>query len=122
MRRKIALVLAAVVAAVSLVGCSDNKEPLNNSSESQHSGNNNSSTSQESGTNSTAEGNYPKCLTIENNVVVKCDKEATEVVVPDGVTKISSSSFYDCKNISVTYKGKTYDYSHIEELYEAANG
>ena len=66
MRRKIALVLAAVVAAVSLVGCSDNKEPLNNSSESQHSGNNNSSTSQESGTNSTAEENYPKCLTIEN--------------------------------------------------------
>lgn len=99
MRRKIALVLAAVVAAVSLVGCSDNKEPLNNSSESQHSGNNNSSTSQESGTNSTAEENYPKCLTIENNVVVKCDKEATEVVVPDGVTEIGEGAFSDCTNL-----------------------
>lgn len=81
MKRKIAFVLAAV----SLVGCSGNKESLNNnSSESQFSANNNSSTSQWSSTNSMGEGNSPKWLTIENNVVVKCDKEATEVFIQSG--------------------------------------
>ena len=46
----------------------------------------------------------------------------TSINIPDSVTKIDSLTFDNCKNISVAYKGKTYDYAHIEDLYEAANG
>lgn len=206
MKRKIAFVLAAVVAAVLLVGCSDNKEPLNdNSSKSQFSANDNSSTSLASSSSKpetvvpevtfTQEDieNSKKWLTItpSDNFIVGCSVEATKVVIPDyvvgigelafkgrdnlkavkipntvteigfmafcectgltsvtipnkvttiyynafkdcigltsvtipdNVTKISENTFEGCENISVTYKGKTYNYAHIEDLYEAANG
>lgn len=36
-------------------------------------------------------------LTIENNVLVKCDENATEVVIPEGVTEINWGAFEDCK-------------------------
>ena len=36
-------------------------------------------------------------LTIENNVLVKCDENATEVVIPEGVTEINWGAFKDCK-------------------------
>lgn len=31
-------------------------------------------------------------------------------------------AFYYCTNIQAVYKGKTYDYEHIEDLYSAING
>ena len=37
-------------------------------------------------------------LTIENNVLVKCDENATEVVIPEGVTEINWGAFKDCSN------------------------
>lgn len=112
MRRKIALVLVAVVAAVSLVGCSDNKEPLNNSSESQISENNNSSTSLASSSGTSEESNSSKpetvvpevtftqedfenskkwlTITPSDNFVVGCSVEATKVVIPDHVVGIAT--------------------------------
>ncbi len=209
MKRKIALVLAAVVAVASLVGCNGNKKPLsNNSSESQLSSNDNSSASQESSSSTSEESNSSKpetvvpevtftqedienskkwlTITPSDNFVVGCSVEATKIVIPDhvvgigeltfkglnnlkavkipnsvteigsmafcectgltsieipdsvttiyynafkdcigltsvaipdSVTKISENAFEGCENISVTYKGKTYDYAHIEELY-----
>lgn len=48
--------------------------------------------------------------------------ELTSITIPDSVTKINRYPFSDCTNIQATYKGKTYDYEHIEDLYTAING
>lgn len=45
----------------------------------------------------------------------------TNITIPDSVTVIDDGAFYGCKNIKVTYKGKSYDYEHLSELYEAIN-
>lgn len=42
------------------------------------------------------------------------------VTLPDGVKSISASAFTGCENVTVTYKGNTYDYAHIEDLVAAA--
>lgn len=46
----------------------------------------------------------------------------TSVTIPDSVTKLDISAFADCYDVQVTYKGKTYDYEHMEDLYYAVNG
>lgn len=56
----------------------------------------------------------------------------TKIAIPDSVTSISApevgsiasfpGSFDGCTNIKATYKGKTYDYAHIDDLYKAING
>lgn len=46
----------------------------------------------------------------------------TSVTIPDSVTEIGDDAFADCKSIQVTYKGETYDYDHINNLYSAING
>lgn len=63
----------------------------------------------------------------------------TDITIPDSVTKIYAhieytdpengytvigqmGSFDGCVNIKATYKGKTYDYEHIGDLYKAVNG
>ncbi len=46
----------------------------------------------------------------------------TSVNIPDSVTDIGLHAFYGCTKISATYKGKTYDYDHINDLYKAARG
>lgn len=46
----------------------------------------------------------------------------TSITIPNGVTKIGGGAFNYCVNIKATYKGKTYDYEHIEDLYKAING
>lgn len=60
----------------------------------------------------------------------------TDIILPDSLTYISDcdeeshydsmhiicfSAFNRCENISVTYKGKNYDYAHIFGLYQAVN-
>ena len=46
----------------------------------------------------------------------------TNLTIPDSVTNINYlSAFRDCKRISATYKGKTYDYEHIQDLCNAIN-
>lgn len=62
----------------------------------------------------------------------------TDIILPDSLTYIAdcdseeshqdiihssmcSSAFNRCENISVTYKGKSYDYAHIFGLYQAVN-
>lgn len=49
----------------------------------------------------------------------------TNVTIPDSVTKIGDGYypvFENCGAIQATYKGKTYDYGHINDLYNAING
>lgn len=79
--------------------------------------------------------NYTHMLSIENNILKKCDNSKMgEVIIPDGINEISSYAFENCKDItSVTipisvkkiglsiFKGCTklksvYIYSNIEEL------
>lgn len=44
------------------------------------------------------------------------------ITIPDSVTEIGETAFEDCENLtSATYKGKIYDYEHIDDLYEAIN-
>ncbi len=46
----------------------------------------------------------------------------TNVTIPDSVIKIGGGAFQDCTSLTnVTYKGKTYDYEHIYDLYEDIN-
>lgn len=45
------------------------------------------------------------------------------VIIPDSVTRISDNAFLGSENITAaTYKGHTYDYEHINDLYAAING
>lgn len=44
-----------------------------------------------------------------------------EITIPDSVTSIDASVFWDCRKIKATYKGKTYDYDGINDLYKAIN-
>lgn len=49
------------------------------------------------------------------------------ITIPDSVVKIGAGrgdrAFLLCDNLAnATYKGKSYDYAHIEELYKAING
>ncbi len=47
---------------------------------------------------------------------IGCEK-LTNVEIPESVTEIGQKAFEECENISVTFKGNTYDYAHIEDLY-----
>lgn len=49
-------------------------------------------------------------LTIENGVLVKCDENATEVVIPEGVTEIESDAFEGCKALKTLRFPKDFDF------------
>lgn len=42
----------------------------------------------------------------------------TSITIPDSVEKFDNSIFDGCENVNVTYKGKTYSYPHIGELFD----
>ncbi|MGN0682229.1 MAG: leucine-rich repeat domain-containing protein [Oscillospiraceae bacterium] len=46
----------------------------------------------------------------------------TSVQIPDSVTEIGETAFEGCEKIQASYKGKTYDYEHLDDLYNAING
>ncbi len=47
----------------------------------------------------------------------------TDITIPDSVTYINESALSDCDSLTnATYKGKTYSYDNIDELYKAVNG
>ena len=47
----------------------------------------------------------------------------TDITIPKSVKKISYDAFTRSENLTdVTYKGKTYSYANISELYAAING
>lgn len=45
-----------------------------------------------------------------------------DVIIPNGVTEIGDYTFASCEFIKATYKGKTYTYENISDLYKAING
>lgn len=47
-----------------------------------------------------------------------CD-ELEDVSILDSVTEIGDGAFDECERIRAVYKGKTYDYEHIGDLYDA---
>lgn len=88
--------------------------------------------------------NFRDGLQIRNGVLMDTVEDITEAVIPDSVTEISRNAFRNRKNLKsviipdsvteigddffsgsenvvVTYKGKTYDYKHIDLLYVAVN-
>lgn len=49
-------------------------------------------------------------------------KNLSKIDIPDSVDIIGNIAFDGCENITVTYKGKTYTYDNIDDLYTAING
>lgn len=71
----------------------------------------------------------PEGLTaVERNAFDGC-KNLTTINIPDSVTNLATYTefvdigpFNNCINLTnATYKGKTYDYEHLEQLYDAVN-
>lgn len=54
-------------------------------------------------------------LTIENNVLVKCDENATEVVIPADITEIESNAFKECKALKILRFPKEFDFKYLYE-------
>lgn len=64
----------------------------------------------------------PEGLTeIGTNAFSGCES-LEELKLPDSMTVIDASAFWNCRKIKVSYKGKTYDYANIDDLYKAING
>ena len=57
-------------------------------------------------------------LTIENGVLVKCDENATEVVIPADIREFSKSAFEGCKALKTLRFPKDFDF---EYLYDDLN-
>lgn len=64
----------------------------------------------------------PNSLTVIGEYAFADCSSLTSINIPDGVTLIEQGAFDGCENIKATYKGKTYDYAHIDDLYKAING
>lgn len=54
-------------------------------------------------------------LTIENNLLVKCDENATEVVIPADITEIESNAFKECKALKILRFPKEFDFKYLYE-------
>lgn len=57
-------------------------------------------------------------LTIENGVLIKCDENATEVVIPADIREFAKSAFEGCKALKVLRFPKDFDF---EYLYDNLN-
>ena len=57
-------------------------------------------------------------LTIENNVLVKCDENATEVVIPEGVTEIKYNAFKGCKSLKTLRFPKNFGFGWLYSEFD----
>ena len=64
----------------------------------------------------------PDSVTEIGNYAFSDCSSLTSVTIPNSVTEIGYGAFDWCEKIQATYKGKTYDYAHINDLYSAING
>jgi len=80
-------------------------------------------------------GTFENCTRLKNLVIGYSDKfnfvintgafkncgSLTSITLPDNVTTIENGAFEDCTGLtSVTYKGESYNYQNINELYKKA--
>lgn len=65
---------------------------------------------------------FPDTLKIIEGAAFDYCESLENVVLPDTMESIGTATFDGCKKIQVTYKGQTYDYAHIDDLYKAVNG
>lgn len=72
------------------------------------------------------EGAFDTCTSLSNitipDSVTSIAADSVAYVNVDGSGRIIPGAFFNCANIKATYKGKTYDYAHIDDLYKAING
>ena len=56
-------------------------------------------------------------LTIENGVVIDCNTDATDVVIPEGVTSIGDRAFEHCTNVMIQCDRNSYAEEYAKENY-----
>lgn len=143
MKSKRKITSLTIAAAILLTGCG-NTENTDNSDEEQDSSYSSSAVSSDSEQNSdSSEPAEEILLTIEGGVLKNVPSDLTEVTIPDVVTeignafsecenltsvilpdtveKIEKNAFRSCKDVVVTYKGKSYSYKQLEDLYDMIN-
>ena len=64
----------------------------------------------------------PNGVTSVAGAIFKNCKSLKNLTIPDTVTFIGTEAFYGCKDVQVVYRGNTYDYDHMDDLYTAING
>lgn len=63
---------------------------------------------------------FADCMTYIGYCAFKNCTSLTSINLPDCVTYIDEDAFSGCTNLkNVTYKGKSYSYDNIDELYSA---
>ena len=55
-------------------------------------------------------------LTIENGVLIKCDENATEVVIPADIREFAKSAFEGCKALKVLRFPKDFDFEYLYSI------
>lgn len=64
----------------------------------------------------------PESMTIiAGEAFAECGK-LSKIKIPSGMKRIADDAFSGCEEIRAEYKGKIYDYEHINELYAVING
>ncbi len=65
--------------------------------------------------------NIPNSVTEIDAEIFRNRSNLISVYITNGTTAINKEAFSGCKEIKVTYKGETYVYEYIQDLYDAIN-